>query len=229
MKTIVEVENLKFRYLKQGSWNLAIDSFQVKAGEKFFLEGPSGSGKSTLLNILTGVLLPQEGEIQVLGKNLKQLSASKRDHFRGLHIGYIFQNFNLIDYLSVKENIFLPLKLNPARGQREENLEQRFQEICAVLGLENDLDKKAYQMSLGGQQRVAAARALLGRPELIIADEPTSSLDEARTGEFIEMLIEQVNRNQGTLIFVSHDMRLKKYFDRSMAITQLSKHLDDRS
>ncbi len=225
-ESVLELDNVKFNYpssKKRSEWLIDIKSLKVKRGEKIFIYGPSGSGKSTLLNLLTGILRPNEGQVKVLGEDFSKLRSTKRDHFRGQHIGYIFQSFNLIPYLSVRDNILLPTNLHKKRKSNMSKLggESFLNDIAKVLGIENDLDKKAYQMSLGGQQRVAAARALMGSPEIIIADEPTSSLDEDRTEEFLKELIALNEQYKTTLIFVSHDSRLKKHFDRSLSLAEI--------
>lgn len=223
------LKDIKFSYApynKDQTPLLDIPNLTIQKGEKIFIFGPSGSGKSTLLNIMTGILNPIEGDLWALGKNLTQMSSFKRDIFRGVHMGYIFQNFNLIPYLSVKDNILLSCKLHKERKNKAGPIEKTLHELCDTLGITQDLDKKAYQMSLGGQQRVAAARALLGVPEIIIADEPTSSLDEDRTSGFLTKLIELSDKHKSSLIFVSHDSRLKKYFDRSLSLEELQSQGD---
>lgn len=222
----IEFKNVRFSYESSplNEWLLQINRFEIPKASKFFIYGPSGSGKSTLLNLMTGILTPNEGEVSCLGQPFSKMGPLKRDAFRGNHIGYIFQNFNLIPYLTVKENIHLGLELNNKYSKLGPTWQQGFNEIISVLALEDDLHKKAYQMSIGGQQRVAAARALIGKPEIIIADEPTSSLDDDRTGDFLETLVSLTKKNASTLIFVSHDLRLKEYFDYSFSLQDIQKN-----
>lgn len=221
MTTSIIARDLQFSYGK-GVNILAIDELEIKASEKVFLYGPSGYGKSTLLNILAGVLEVSHGHVEVLGHDLHQISQSKRDHLRGEKIGYIFQIFNLIPYLNIKDNIILPCLINKSRGA---NIDFRSQadELMATLGLSEHAHKKVTDLSIGQQQRVAAARALIGNPELIIADEPTSSLDEKNTAEFMNLLLSEWDKRRFTLVFVSHDTSLKNYFPRTISLPDINK------
>lgn len=195
-----------------------IDHWKVDKGEKVFLYGPSGTGKSTLLETLAGVLVPQKGVVQILGEDLHQLTSAQRDHFRALHMGYIFQSFNLIPYLNIEENILLPLKL-----QGREVVQSEFSRLVESLGLKNFLHQKVTDLSVGQQQRVAVARALIGKPQIILADEPTSALDHEHRENFLKILFEECERNQTTLIFVSHDLSLQKLFSRSVALKEVNR------
>lgn len=217
----LKINQLKFSYNK-GKTVLDIDNLEINQGEKVFLYGPSGYGKSTLLNLIAGVLPVSEGEISVLGNNLSKLSNTKKDLLRGSEIGYIFQIFNLIPYLNIEENIVLPCMINKNRAH---NLDyrQQAQDLMAVLGLEEFKDKNVTALSIGQQQRVAQARALIGNPKIIIADEPTSSLDEKNTNEFMKLLLSEWEKRKFTLIFVSHDERLKKYFERSISLPEINR------
>ncbi len=215
----VEIEDLSFSW-EPGKPVLAVKSFKVSAGEAVFIRGPSGSGKTTLLNLLGGVIQPDQGSIRLLGKELTSLKASEVDHFRSDHTGYIFQQFNLLPYLSVIENVLLPCRFSRRRWERAEtkfkSLEIGALQLLQRLGFTEDLvnTQSVLELSTGQQQRVAAARALLGSPELIIADEPTSALDADHRDLFIDLLQEQCNLQNSTLLFVSHDTFLEKHFDR---------------
>lgn len=200
---------------------LNIPHLSIEAGEKVFIYGPSGHGKSTLLNIISGVLRFSEGDVSVLGKSLKSLSAGKRDQLRGSEIGYIFQIFNLIPYLNIKENIILPCLINKNRSP-EKNYEAQAEELISQLGLSEHQHRNVTDLSIGQQQRVAQARALIGMPKLIIADEPTSSLDEKNTTEFMNLLMSEWEKRKFTLVFVSHDERLKKYFDKTISLPEIN-------
>lgn len=216
---VIQIENLVFQYSGAVKPTLNISKLEIQKGERIFLFGPSGSGKSTLLEILSGVLVPQKGTIRLLGQELTKMTDPQRDHFRGNHLGYVFQSFNLIPYLSVKENIQLPVFLNSERRKRilDIDLEKETFELCQSLGIENFLDKKVTELSVGQQQRVAVARALLGSPELILADEPTSSLDFDHREKFIKLLFKVSDERKTTVLFVSHDRTLEKLFSRSIS------------
>jgi putative ABC transport system ATP-binding protein len=204
---------------------LRITGLRIERGEKVFIFGPSGSGKTTLLGLLAGVLRPTAGTVRVLGNDLGQLSGRQRDALRAAHIGYIFQLFNLIPYLTVLENIVLPCRLSRERrgrlgGEAPELAAARLARELEIGGL---LDEHVTRLSVGQQQRVAAARALIGAPELVIADEPTSSLDADRRGRFLELLFERCADAGSTLVFVSHDRQLEHRFDRAVSLDDLNR------
>lgn len=205
---------------------LAIERFTVARGERVFVRGPSGSGKSTLLGLIGGVLAPQSGSVELLGTDLVRLSASERDRFRGEHVGFIFQMFNLIPYLTMLENVVLPAQFSPARRKRiaQSDLRTEALRMLEDLGLAAAplLDRPVTQLSIGQQQRVAAARALLGRPEIIVADEPTSSLDADTRGGFLQLLMDECRAVGATLLFVSHDLSLGALFDRTVAMSEIN-------
>jgi putative ABC transport system ATP-binding protein len=205
---------------------LDISAFDLAAGERLFLRGPSGSGKSTLLGLLGGVLEPQAGTMSVLGQDLTRLSGRERDRFRADHLGIIFQMFNLLPYLSVIENVVLPCRFSPVRAARAGGHAGFFTEaerLVKALGLEAEhIGRPVTQLSVGQQQRVAAARALIGRPELIIADEPTSALDADRRTAFIDLLMEECAANGASLVFVSHDRTLGPAFDRVVDLDEIN-------
>lgn len=198
---------------------LEIPSFEVKSGEKVFVYGPSGSGKSTFLELLAGVLLPSAGAVELLGTDLAKLAGPARDRFRARHIGYIFQSFNLIPYLSVDENIALASRVSPARAAKlRRPLDEEIGALCAELGIGHLRGRSVGQLSVGQQQRVACARALLGNPEIILADEPTSALDQEHREKFVRSLFAAAAAHGSTVLFVSHDRTLEQLFDRSFAI-----------
>jgi len=217
----INISNLKFGYTENKNI-IDIEFLKIQKGEKVFIYGPSGHGKSTLLNLISGVLNFKEGEIEILGKSVKNLSVSRKDELRGSKIGYIFQIFNLIPYLNVTENVVLPCLINKSRSSNQDFYMQA-EELIKKLNLFEHKDKNPTTLSIGQQQRVAQARALIGNPEIIIADEPTSSLDEKNTIEFMNLLLSEWEKRKFTLIFVSHDERLKKYFDRSLSLPEINK------
>jgi putative ABC transport system ATP-binding protein len=220
----IRLENIKFKYSGASKYTLDIPEFTLNKNKKAFLFGPSGCGKTTLLETLAGVLVPESGTVSVCGSELQKMSASQRDQFRAAKIGYIFQSFNLIPYLTVFENITLPLNLSP---ERRKNVPISDQEhivlsMCQQLGIADYLNKPVTELSVGQQQRVAAARALLGKPELILADEPTSSLDYDHREKFIRLLFEMCDRSRTSILFVSHDRTLEKLFDESISLAQIN-------
>ena len=214
----VVLEAVRFGWAGGGEPDLAIDALRVAPGERLFVEGPSGSGKSTLLGLLAGVTVPQEGSVTILGKEISALSAAQRDHFRADHIGYLFQMFNLIPYLTVTENVTLPLRFSERRSGRIEDPNEEAKRLLTHLGMGGLLDRPVTKLSVGQQQRVAAARALIGGPEIILADEPTSSLDAGHSEGFVELLFEECRKTGATLVYVSHDHRLAALFDRSYVL-----------
>lgn len=224
MDHAVDIENLSFSY-RTPKTVLKIGELAIGQGEKIFLYGPSGSGKTTLLGILAGVLKANEGSVKVLGQDLTQMSGPARDALRGAHIGYIFQMFNLIPYLNVLENIMLPCRINQERQRRlnGRSREDEAKNLAGRLGIAQIVTENVVDLSVGQQQRVAAARALLGAPELIIADEPTSSLDEDHREGFLQLLFDQCRDLGSTLIFVSHDRRMMPLFDRAVSLPEINR------
>jgi len=214
----VLLRDVRFRY-RSGPEILDIPELTIGRGERVFLFGPSGSGKTTLLGLLAGVLAGYTGTVEVLGQDMAKLRGSARDAFRGAHIGYIFQQFNLIPYLTVEENITLPGRLHPARGKQAGDV----QAVAQRLGIAPLLRRGVTQLSVGQQQRVAAARALLRGPELLIADEPTSSLDFDHRERFLDLLFENCALAHSTLLFVSHDRSLAGKFDRQLSLVDFNR------
>jgi len=220
----ISLKNVRFDYVENHRV-LDIESLEVAPGRRLFLHGPSGSGKTTLLSVISGILLAQEGEVRVLGHDLKRLSLSARDILRGSEIGYIFQNFNLIPYLTVRENIALPCTLHAKRRSRMGalSLSEEVHRIASRLDIHANLDAAVTRLSTGQQQRVAIARAIIGSPPLVIADEPTSSLDADRRDAFLALLTEMIVETQSTLLFVSHDLSLAPHFDESLSLASLNR------
>jgi putative ABC transport system ATP-binding protein len=208
----------------RGPLVLDIGELTVEAGEKVFIFGPSGSGKTTLLGLMSGVLRPVSGAVHVLGEDMAALGERRRDALRAAHIGYIFQLFNLIPYLTVEENITLPCRLSRERRARlgAVPLADAAAALAESLEIGARLRDRVTDLSVGQQQRVAAARALIGAPGLVIADEPTSSLDADRRERFIELLFDRCRAAAATLVFVSHDRQLEHMFDRSLSLPSLN-------
>jgi putative ABC transport system ATP-binding protein len=208
---LVELSGARFRWPRAGEDSLHIPHFALAPGERVFVRGPSGSGKSTLLSLIAGILLAREGSVRFMGRDWSQMSGGSRDGYRADHIGYVFQQFNLLPYLSVLDNALLGCRFS-AEASR----------LLERAGLPAPLwSRRATELSVGQQQRVAAVRALLGRPELVIADEPTSALDEELRDAFMRVLVEDCAEAGSALLFVSHDPRLAAGFDRQVDIREL--------
>ena len=202
-------------------------SFELYPGQKFLITGPSGSGKSTLLNLLAGVVEPSSGSIWIHEENIHGLSASAKDQCRGEQMGFIFQQFNLLPYLSVRDNILLPahlfVKRKAAALTQFGSLDHALRYYMNHLGLSADLENQAaHRLSIGQQQRVAAARAFMGKPSIVIADEPTSALDEANQTQLLKLFFALADEQQTALLMVSHDPRLSPYFDRQLQLAEAS-------
>ncbi len=220
----LSITGLVFRWPRQPRPCLDIAGFAVEAGERIFLHGPSGSGKSTLLNLIGGVAVPESGRVEVLGKDLAALTGHARDAFRADHIGFIFQQFNLLPWLSALDNVVLPCHFSALRRSRAGSPRAEAERLMRHLDLASGLwNKPAAELSVGQQQRVAAARALIGRPELLIADEPTSALDAPRQQAFVDLLLAEAREAGATLLFVSHDARLSTHFDRCVDLAAVNR------
>lgn len=226
---VVQLENVTFTWHKNAAPIIDIAHFNITAKEKIFLQGPSGCGKTTLLGLIGGILKAQSGKISVVGSDINILSDNKRDTFRVEHIGYIFQMFNLLPYLSVIENVILPCHFSNKRREKAlrnaKNLHDEAIRLLSELGIGSAgfLSKRVNQLSVGQQQRVAVARALIGNPEIIIADEPTSSLDMENRESFLKLLFRECELFETTLIFVSHDTSLSPLFDRYIKMSDINK------
>ena len=224
---MINLENVSFKWHKKAtSPTLTIEQLAIDEGEHVFLHGPSGSGKSTLLALLAGINVTTSGQLCVLNQNLSALTNAQRDAFRADHIGYIFQNFNLLPYLTPLENVCLGCQFSKKRQQhvlnQTDSLTKEAARLLNALGLEPHFhNQNVATLSIGQQQRVAAARAFIGSPELIIADEPTSALDTQNRESFIKLLFEQAKKSNSTLVFVSHDETLKPLFSRTIDLVSL--------
>ncbi len=229
------VDALDLRFAWPGAARPCIDiaQFQVAAGEAVFVHGPSGCGKSTLLSLLCGVLVADAGRVSLLAQDWRGLNAARRDAWRADHVGYIFQQFNLLPYLSALDNVLLPCRFSRLRRERagassngsaQGSALQQARRLLAQVGLPEALWRQpATALSVGQQQRVAAARALIGQPEVVIADEPTSSLDEAARDRFMALLLQACQDTGAAVVFVSHDLRLAERFDRCVALPAINR------
>ncbi len=219
----IHLQNVVFGYEPQKPV-LRVHDLQVEAGKRLFLYGPSGSGKTTLLGLMTGILQPQQGTCLVLGNELTKLSMTARDRLRGEQMGYIFQSFNLIPYLTVRQNVALPCHVHACRRKQivAATVAEEVERLVGHLGLAAYLDRNVKKLSTGQQQRVAIARAVIGKPGLVIADEPTSSLDTDRQHTFLELLFQVCDEARATLLFVSHDRSLMSRFDERVALGDIA-------
>ncbi|MBU1425052.1 MAG: ATP-binding cassette domain-containing protein [Gammaproteobacteria bacterium] len=225
---VIRIDNLAFRYPDADNVCLDIRELHAEAGDRIFIYGPSGSGKSTLLGLLGGVLTPERGTISLLGHELTTMTPSARDRLRADHIGFVFQQFNLIPYLSVTDNVLLSCRFSARRHScavaSGTTLHDEATRLLDHLDIASELrHRPVTQLSVGQQQRVAAARALIGRPEIVIADEPTSALDAERQIAFLELLSRECIAANATLLFVSHDRRLASGFNREIALPSLNR------
>lgn len=225
---IIQVKDLHFSWNKKDGDVLDIEELSVRSGEHLFIKGPSGSGKTTLLNLFAGIVSPTSGTVEVMDTELSRLAGPERDAFRVAHIGFVFQLFNLIPYLSLIENVILPGQFSRVRlcrvTEKGTDLADEAERLLLNLGLKTDdfASRSVNQLSVGQQQRVAVARALIGSPEIIICDEPTSSLDTDNQRAFLDLLFQEVKKAGSTLIFVSHDNNLSYGFDRTIDLTAIN-------
>ena len=224
---IVALQDVVFRWRPTLPPCLDIAEFRVSAGERVFLHGPSGSGKSSMLSLIGGVMLPERGHVRVLGTDLVRLPGAARDRLRAEHLGFVFQLFNLIPYLSGLDNIVLACRFSAKRRAAVEAAGRSVRDEARRLAKHLDLapqllERSAAELSVGQQQRVAAARALIGGPQLVIADEPTSALDVDRERAFLELLLSECAATGAAVLLVSHDMRLADRFDRAVALVEIN-------
>lgn len=208
------IKDLKFKYFGQETPALELSDFSVSEGERIFLRGRSGSGKSTLLNILAGVLTAPKDSVFYRSQDFSSISPAKRDQLRASEMGIIFQQFNLLPYLSAEENVFVPFAFNK---NKDIDYKSRAKELFEDLKLSPEtLSKPVHKLSVGQQQRVAVVRALIHKPKLILADEPTSSLDTEARDDFISLLLKESSVIGASVVFVSHDPTLEKHFQKTL-------------
>jgi len=221
---MLSVHELRYRWPGASADCLDIAAFELPDASTVFLYGPSGCGKSTLLGLLAGVLVAQSGRVEFLGQDWATLPGGRRDARRADHVGVVFQQFNLLPYLSVLDNVLLPCRFSARRAQRcVGSPAAAARSLLQRVGLADELWlRPAAALSVGQQQRVAAARALIGAPELVIADEPTSALDTALRDDFMALLLGECRASGATLVFVSHDERLAAQFDQRLSLPDLN-------
>lgn len=218
---LINANNLQFTWPGAEQPTLDIADFQIQSGETVFLQGASGSGKSTLLSLLAGTLTTPTGSLEILDTDLSSLSARQRDRFRASHIGIVFQQFNLLPFLTVAGNLRLAARFAKGPGQ---DIETRGKQLLESLRLDSTLmERRADQLSVGQQQRVAIARAVINEPELVIADEPTSALDADARDHFIKLLMSIREISGCTIVFASHDHALADFFDRKIELAAINR------
>ena len=221
-ESIIKIDSVRFYWSKKSNFKIFVPNLEIKKGEKVLLLGESGSGKTTLLSLMCGFLNPLSGNISINGNTINQLSSKTRDEYRADNIGIIFQQFNLLPYANVVDNVLLPLYFSKVRSNNVSNKKEKVIELFKQLRLPDDIAQfRASSLSMGQQQRVAVARALIGNPSLIIADEPTSSLDADAQKIFLNLMFEQISENNSTLLMVSLDKSLSNQFDRLIDINEI--------
>ena len=226
--SLIRLDEVEFCWHAKASPSIKSGKLCIERQEHVFIQGASGSGKTTLLNIIAGIVTPQKGRVEVIGQNFLELKEVQRDRVRADHIGFIFQQFNLIPYLSILENVTLPCRFSDLR--RQNAIDRSGSVANEAIYLLNrlysksklDFDHNTNELSVGQQQRVAAARALIGQPQLIIADEPTSSLDYDSRQAFMDLLFDEIKISGSTLLYVSHDPTQKHLFDRVVKMSTIS-------
>jgi putative ABC transport system ATP-binding protein len=220
-KNLIKIKNLEYKALNNSNFSLKIRNFKLNKSESLLIYGDSGAGKSTFLNLISGALNFNKGEINILGTAVSKISSSQKDIIRGDHFGIVFQTFNLLPYLTVKNNILLGKAYSKKKELKSNNEDVKALMDKLALNYEELIDRKAYELSIGQQQRVAVARALIGKPEIILADEPTSALDSNSQKEFINLLFKSLDDNEQGLIMVSHDNKLSKKFKTVKNINEI--------
>ena len=207
----IEIQDLEFRY-PRSAFNLSIESLEIEPASQVAIVGPSGAGKTTLLNLISGIALPDSGTIKVGDVEVNKLSDSHRRNFRIKNIGMVFQQFELLEYLNVRQNILLPYFINPSLTLTSATSE-RADALAESMGLADKLKRNAEKLSQGERQRVAVCRALLTEPPCLFADEPTGNLDIRNKRLLIELLFEQSRQHKSTLVVVTHDQAILDGFD----------------
>jgi len=216
----IQISNLEFSYATGNGFHMFIPELEIAAAECVAIVGPSGSGKTTLLNLLAGTLAPQSGKIKVAGQQLDGMTEGARRRFRIDRVGQVFQAFELLEYLTVKENILLPRLIDPARKDDAES-QKRIETLLASVGLPDMANKHPSELSHGERQRVAVCRAMLNQPQLLLADEPTGNLDQANKQKVVDLLIKQAKAHDSMLLMVTHDRSMLDAFERVIDFARL--------
>jgi putative ABC transport system ATP-binding protein len=211
---MIEIHALKFGY-PDTDFSLRISDFRLETQEKVAVIGPSGSGKTTLLNLVAGILVPEQGTVHCDGSDISALSDSARRDFRISRIGFVFQDFELLDYLNVLDNVLHPYRITRTLKLTRE-VRERAGDLLQQMGLGDKLDRGVERLSQGEKQRVAICRALLPSPQIVLADEATGNLDPRNKGHILDLLFEAVQTHGATLLAVTHDHELLPRFDRTV-------------
>jgi ABC-type lipoprotein export system ATPase subunit len=209
---MINIRSLEFHY-PEGDFRLNINEFSIAQSEKVAIIGPSGSGKTTLLNIIAGIVMPLQGTVSIGDIEVSRLNDNERRDFRITNIGFVFQDFELIDYLNILDNILHPYRITGALAFNG-NTKARARDLAVQMGIGDKLKRHPDDLSQGEKQRAAICRALLPRPELILADEATGNLDPANKSRILDLLFQQAEDHNATLLAVTHDHELLKRFDR---------------
>lgn len=215
---MISIKNLRFRY-SEGEFALHVPELAIGSGEKVAIIGPSGSGKTTLLNLIAGIRTPQEGEVETQEIPVGDLDDGARRDFRIRQIGLVFQEFELLDYLNVMDNILLPYRINRSL-ELTRVVRERAAELAAEVGIDGYLGRYVRHLSQGERQRVSVCRALLAQPPLILADEPTGNLDPTNKDRVLDILFDYCERHEATLVTVTHDHDLLPRFERVVDFKQ---------
>ncbi len=219
---MINLTNIAFQY-SNSDFQLVVDKLAFQTGSKTAIIGPSGFGKTTLLNLISGIYIPQKGSVVVNEKDISSMTDAERRTFRLTNIGFVFQDFKLLDYLKVLDNILLPFRINKVLTLKKP-VRNRAKEIASMLNIEDKLTKYPDKLSHGERQRVAICRALLNDPPIILADEPTGNLDPENKKKIMSILFDYVQDRGSSLITVTHDHELLKGFDRIVDFKEIYKN-----
>jgi len=218
---MISVEALNFTY-SEGEFSLRVPELQIARGEKVAITGPSGTGKTTLLNLLAGILVPSDGRIEIDALEISALPTEDRQDLRALKMGLVFQEFELLDYLDVLDNVLLPFRISPVL-ELDAKVVENAEELMSGVGLEGKLERFPAQLSQGERQRTAVCRALVTRPAIIFGDEPTGNLDPANRDQVMRILFDYSTEQEAPLVVVTHDQELLERFDRRVDVLEFAK------
>ncbi len=215
---MISIRNLAFGY-HSGGFRLKVPELSLRDGERLSVIGPSGSGKTTLLKLIAGILSPDSGQVEVSGIDIKGMKDADRRQFRASHIGFVFQDFALLEYLSARQNILYPYRITPAL-RLDAKVRTRVESLAEACNIGDKLDRHPAELSQGEQQRVAICRALIARPKLILSDEATGNLDPESKGRILNLLFDQAAEAGATVLAVTHDHELLPRFERVIDFAQ---------